>query len=214
MTRTPFLIGISYASRSGKDTAAGALCRDLGFVRAGFADLLKDLALECDPIVTHGPAMVNRTDNTKLSWIVKGGGGWEQAKDTFPEVRRFLENLGTGCRKVFGADFWVDRLLDNVGSDRVVVADVRFLNEAEAIRAKGGKIIKINRPGFAARPFERELEQFDFDEVFENDRGIVDLQADVVAWAKNQIQVAGREPNPEPAPVRVGDFPPEGVLAT
>lgn len=193
-TRTPFLIGISYASRAGKDTAAEALCRDLGFVRVGFADKLKELALACDPIVTHGAAQVNRLDNTKLNWIVKGMGGWEKAKDTYPEVRRFLENLGTGCRDVFGADFWVDQLLAGVDSDRVVVADVRFANEAEAIRAKGGKIIKINRPGFPARPFERELEDYDFDEVFENDRGIVELQATVVAWVKNQIQVAERKP--------------------
>lgn len=193
-TRTPFLIGISYASRAGKDTAAEALCRDLGFVRVGFADRLKELALACDPIVTHGAAQVNRLDNTKLNWIVKGMGGWEKAKDTYPEVRRFLENLGTGCRDVFGADFWVDQLLAGVDSDRVVVADVRFANEAEAIRAKGGKIIKINRPGFPARPFERELEDYDFDEVFENDRGIVELQATVVAWVKNQIQVAERKP--------------------
>lgn len=188
--RPPFIVGIGHKARVGKDTAASALQANLGFVRRGFADPLKALALECDPIVTPGQAMMNKLDNTRLQWILTGVGGWEKAKDSYPEVRKFLQNLGVGARKVFGENFWIDMAFKNLGPEPVVFSDVRFINEAQAIRSQGGVVIDIVRavPPTVAHVSETELDGYDFDEIFINDKGVAELQADVVAWVKNRME--------------------------
>ncbi len=49
---------------------------------------------------------------------------------------------------MFGYDFWVDRTMTGVrGWDNIVFSDVRFPNEAEAIKDLGGCIIEILRKG-------------------------------------------------------------------
>lgn len=186
-----FIVGIGFTTRAGKTTAAEGLARELGFRTIGFADQLKELAVKANPLITTASAMVNKANNNKLGWLLSGLGGWEQVKDTYPEARVFLENLGKGGRDVFGDDFWVEQVLRKVDAsdhDRWVIADVRYRNEADAIRARGGVVIRLDRPGFSPRDFERDMEGYDFDEVFDNDKGIVDLQADVVAWVKNRLE--------------------------
>jgi hypothetical protein len=117
---------------------------------------------------------------------VVAGLGWEGAKNSYPEVRRFLQNLGLGARTVFGDDFWVDRALTLAVKDgNVVFPDVRFENEADAIRSAGGKVIRIDRPGHVATGHVSEtgLVGYDFDKVFDNGGSIQDLQTAVVFWA-------------------------------
>lgn len=188
-TSNSLIVGIGHVARVGKDTAATALCRDLGFVRYGFADQLKELALAADPLVTPAVKVINTGNgHGHLAWVTAGLGGWEAAKDSYPEVRRFLQRLGLGARQVFGEDFWIDRLLEKAGTDeRVVIPDVRFRNEAEAIRARGGVLIRINRPGHVAAGHvsETDLVDFDWDEEFANDRSVAELQQDIVAYVKN-----------------------------
>ena len=189
-----FIVGIGHVSRTGKDTAAEALCRDLGFVRRGFADQLKELAFVADPLVTSATRTVNTNiGHGRLAWVVKSMGGWEAAKDTYPEVRVFLQNLGDGGRRVFGNDFWVDRLLESLGDEpKVVIPDVRYRSEADKIQALGGVVVRINRPGRDAKGHISETELTNWtgwDEEFENRRGIAELQADVVGWVKNQLQL-------------------------
>ncbi len=49
-------------------------------------------------------------------------------------------------------DTWIDYLLkSNHGLDVLVIPDVRFPNEVEAIRALGGTLIKVVRPGYGPR---------------------------------------------------------------
>lgn len=69
--------------------------------------------------------------------------------------RQFLRNYGTEAhRDVFGYDFWVDALFkeyDSVVDDKpnapdvLVIPDVRFDNEAEAIRRRDGFVWEIHR---------------------------------------------------------------------
>ncbi|WP_148083919.1 hypothetical protein [Streptomyces sp. 840.1] len=103
-----------------------------------FADPLKESALRLDPIVgaegtSHG-ALPNR-----LSDVVKRY-GWDRAKNSYPVVRRTLQNLGETVR-ADDADFWLRMALDKVATaDRwslpVVVSDVRYANEADALRTR------------------------------------------------------------------------------
>lgn len=195
MTTKPFIIGIGHVQRVGKDVAASALQRELGFTRYGFADQLKELSMAADPMVTATTRNVNvQIGHGKLSWVV-GGMGWEGAKDTYPEVRRFLQNLGSGARATFGEDFWVDQLfakINRMNSARIVIPDVRYVNEVAAIKNAGGYVIRVNRPGAKAFGHESETELMNFtgwDEEFDNDREIDYLEKNVVSYVKNLIDV-------------------------
>lgn len=182
------IVGIGHVARVGKDVAASALSRDLGFRQRAFADKLRELALAADPLVSTQTQTANiGIGRGRLSWAVSGM-TWEGAKDVYPEVRRFLQELGVGARKTFGEDFWVDMAFTGVGkNDDVVFSDVRFLNEAEAIKKRGGYLIRVDRPG--RRPeghiSETALVDFDgWDEVIVNDGSVQDLEAKVVTLVK------------------------------
>jgi dephospho-CoA kinase len=59
-------------------------------------------------------------------------------------MRELMQNFGTELRRAENKDYWVERWLDSVqGKNRVVVDDVRFLNEAEAVKKNGGIIIRV-----------------------------------------------------------------------
>jgi hypothetical protein len=181
------IVGLGHVARVGKDVAAAALSRDLGYRRIAFADKLRELALAADPIVTGATQTANiGIGRGRLSWVVQGI-GWEEAKEIYPEVRKFLQDLGLGARKTFGEDFWVERALHNVSGD-VVVSDVRFHNEAEAIRDRGGFLIRIDRPGRHAEGHvsETALAGFEgWDAVIVNDGTVQDLEMRVVQVVKD-----------------------------
>ena len=177
-------VGLGHVARAGKSTAAHALVRDLNFTCIGFADALKELALEADPIIQGGAKVNVNIGHGRLRHIVHGMGGWDRSKDDFPEVRTFLQNLGLGARKVFGETFWVDRLIERASRfQRVVIPDVRFQNEADAIQAAGGIVIRIDRPGYVARGHVSETELADWegwDHVIGNSSDVIELERRIV----------------------------------
>lgn len=65
------------------------------------------------------------------------------------EIRSLLQWWGTEYRREQDPDYWVkkgvERLgeFDAIGIDLVVVTDVRFENEAKAIRALGGIVVEV-----------------------------------------------------------------------
>lgn len=86
--------------------------------------------------------------------------------------RWFLQRLGTdGCRAVFGANFWCEQTLRQIARVQpplAVIEDVRFMNEAHAIRAAGGLIWRLETPdrqsdADATHASEREWELAPFD---------------------------------------------------
>ena len=148
MTR-PALIGLAGKARAGKDSVAAHLVAHYGFVRYAFADALRDAALALDPIIDntieyHDYASTLRF--LRLSEIVEVD-GWEAAKDN-PEVRRTLQNYGVAIREI-EPDFWVRTAMRKAAEDSrpVVVTDVRFPNEVDAIRTRGGSLVRVIRDG-------------------------------------------------------------------
>ena len=140
-------VGLCGLAGAGKDTAADQLVEHHGFVRIAFAEALKNAAYALDPLVsTDSPG--HQTHHTcRLATLVDLL-GWDNAK-RLPDVRRTLQRMGTEVgREQFGADFWVERAMTRaIGFDRVVFTDLRFGNEAEAVRALGGSVVFIERPG-------------------------------------------------------------------
>lgn len=147
------IVGLHGVAQSGKDTAGSFLITREGFERIAFADVMRNALLALDPLVTvkvtapkwHGGEV---TDYRRLSQLIEER-GWDRAKTEVPEVRQLLQRFGTEAgRMVHGEDVWVDLALAAVKlGGRYVVTDVRFANEAEAIRKLGGEVWRITRPG-------------------------------------------------------------------
>jgi len=79
-----------------------------------------------------------------------------------------------------------------------IITDVRFPNEFDAVKAKGGLVIRVNRPGHGtsmvalanAHPSETALDGHDFDHVIENDGNLEDLKKKVqffLKWNSKQL---------------------------
>ncbi|SCL32953.1 hypothetical protein GA0070616_4598 [Micromonospora nigra] len=139
----PPLVGMMGRARAGKDTVAARLVEAHGFRRYAFADALREAALIADPLVipigTVGMSV-------RLSELVAEV-GWEGAK-AHREVRRTLQQFGIGIRHL-DPHFWVNVVMDEVRhrSQPVVITDVRFPNEADAVEIMGGALWRVVRPG-------------------------------------------------------------------
>lgn len=155
------IIGLAGKIGAGKTTAALDLCDNYGFTRNRFAGPIKDMmrALglteqEIDGDLKNSPCplLCGRTP------------------------RHAMQTLGTEWgRDLIHPDFWVSVWKSRCSSDRIVADDVRFPNEAAAIRAMGGKVIMIKRPikvpadlvDPAGSPFETKTlhasERFEFE---------------------------------------------------
>jgi hypothetical protein len=139
------LVGLTGYAQHGKDTVGARLVDKWGFQRFAFADALKSMALVLNPVVLdyadgEGPM-------PRLAKLVEDI-GWEGAKQ-YPEVRRFLQVLGTeAVRGHLGEQAWVDALhltLMHEAPERAVITDVRFPNEAIYVNDMGGKMARVER---------------------------------------------------------------------
>ena len=68
-------------------------------------------------------------------------------------------------------NFWVELAMKDITTkDKVVISDVRFANEVEAIRRKGGKIIKVMRPGGS---LDQHISEAGIDQIKDYDYGLI-----------------------------------------
>ncbi len=179
---TTTLIGLSGYARSGKDTVAETLAAH-GYKRMAFADPMREALYTLNPNVdVEGYRMT-------LQQAVNGM-GWEALKDLSNELRPLLQRFGTEvCRHLFGQDIWVETAMRQYRyhtkwGESVVFADVRFPNEADAIRKAGGQVWRIERPGVEpanSHSSEHALDLYNFDHVIVNDGTLADLEKKVEA---------------------------------
>jgi len=110
----------------------------------------------------------------------------DSAQLTAVTVRRLLQWWGTEYRRAQDSDYWTKAWGHKVAKydlsrSHVLVDDVRFLNELKVIRAHGGLIVKIERPGFLganSHSSETSLDDFSsWDAVIVND-GTLELYRD------------------------------------
>jgi len=140
------LIGLTGYAETGKDTFADLLVANHGYIKAGFSDAIWNLALEINPRIWLGSVIPVRLRTLSRFY------SYTRCK-RFRGVRRYLQWLGTeAIRRHLGEGTWINTLMDNVRVIResgrsVVVTNVRFPNEAEAIQDAGGIVALVHREG-------------------------------------------------------------------
>lgn len=139
------IIGICGFIGSGKDTIADYLVNLHQYRRESFANSLKDavaLVFGWDRTMLEG--------RTKLSreWREQPDAWWSERLGKEVTPRWVLQQWGTDVlRRGFHDDIWIASLenkLRNIKDD-VVITDCRFPNEIKAIRAAGGRVIRVVR---------------------------------------------------------------------
>lgn len=125
------IIGLTGAARSGKDTAAKIIADKYNYnIRSFAAPIRSFIANLCN------------VDNMNVFDSIKDIPNISLNNKT---PRYAMQTLGTEWgRKMISDTIWVDKCLS--GETNIVITDVRFENEAQAIIKKGGYIIKIIRP--------------------------------------------------------------------
>lgn len=174
------IIGLSGVARSGKDTVADMLVKKRGYVKMSFADPIREALYTLNPNIT-----VENMGVVSLSSAVDGM-GWEILKTYSSDIRPLMQRMGTEVgREMFGEDFWVKQAMRKaVQHELVVFSDVRYPNEADAIRAMGGQIIRIERIGVNAvngHASEHALGAYRFDEEIRNMGTLEDLNLSMEA---------------------------------
>lgn len=131
------IIGICGAAGAGKDAVTVRLVDAHGFRRIAFADPIYEMLA----VLTETPAerlRDRRAKEAEISWLGAS-------------PRRLLQTLGTEWgRRHVADDIWIKIAIRRASQSRLVtIPDVRFANEAEAIRAAGGSVWLVERPGLS-----------------------------------------------------------------
>jgi hypothetical protein len=205
------ILGINGFKTSGKNTAyefVKELLPDKNVQGAGFADKLKITGLKALGFDRPNAELLALADSLKVGanisiFYEEPGTVPSRLYDTSVlhdlTGREFLQNFGQRAREEFGDNFWVDQVLPLAheyddyhsvylanedryeGVDVLCITDLRYPNEADRIKALGGTVWEIIRPGLESdghsseQPLPRDL----VDWTIYNDGSLDDLRLHV-----------------------------------
>jgi hypothetical protein len=188
--KNSYVLGICGHAGAGKDMVADYLVKEFSFVRMAFADPIKEMA----HIYFGVPQdQLQRSDKPQ-------------------NVRWLLQQLGTEIGRTFRADIWTETLCRRIQMSlepRIVVTDVRFPNEAEAlVTGLGADLIQIvrtdnpnNGMNMMQHPSETSIEKIPpvlFHCAFLNVEGKQnDLLHSVAMRVKGQLECHNSQKTPE-----------------
>ena len=178
------IVGVGHKSRQGKDTFASFLMtylrmntKNKKIVKMGFADPLKSI---CHQLY-----------------------GWAGLKpkehyDRFEDERKIeLPLIGKtpvqiwidvgNHMRIYDKDVWMRALMKGTVADVLIVTDVRYENEAQAIFDHNGFVVKINRPGFPGLDSitDNALNNYTrWTEIIENDGDLSSLNDKTIKFAE------------------------------
>lgn len=129
---TMLLIGIAGGKRSGKTLLANLLAERYGLLHTSFAAPIRELTAN---LLGGTVEQLEVEKESPIAWL----------NGVTP--RHIMQTLGTEWgRMLIAPDIWVRVCMRRVaGAGRAVISDVRFPNEAKAIRAAGGHVIRLHR---------------------------------------------------------------------
>lgn len=150
------LIGLHGKARSGKTTVAMHLVDVYGFSEMSFAYPLKSLVMDLFDMSEDQVYDEDLKEKIDLRYGMS--------------PRRMLQYLGTDVFRLIYPNIWTDYLIRSYRKNeskksKLVVSDVRFKNEKEAIEKEGGYVWRIVRrenpgpsSGFQGHPSECDLD--------------------------------------------------------
>ena len=212
MRNAPLIFGIVGKKRSGKDSVAKALSFS-GVQRIAFADELKRHAMELWDLSfeqVYGDDLKEVVDER---WGVSPRHflqvfGTEVCRNAHVDTwtRKTLHLIDTAFRggpvllpdlkhrefRKFrfnhqSARIWAGETL---GGDVWSIPDVRFRNEAQVVKDRGGYVIKVIRPGLVSddtHQSEVEVDLIEADHTIVNDGAMADLEAKVSDLARRVL---------------------------
>jgi len=138
------IIGVIGFIGSGKGTAADILVKKHGFTKISFADTVKDATAAI--FGWQRPLLEGDTDESR-AWRETKDEWWSEKFGYDISPRLALQMMGTEAgRNVFHQDLWIYALERKMAMyPNVVIADVRFPNEIDFIKSKGGFIVRVTR---------------------------------------------------------------------
>jgi len=171
------IFGLTGKSGAGKDTAADILCDEFGFTRIAFADKLKDAARE---IFGFSTRQLHGADRDVIDAY------WGCAPSTVLQILGFecVRNGFAGTQ--IGEDVWIKAAFRDMEPGKsYVFTDVRYENEASAIKSMGGNILRITRSRRVStrrdHSSETALDAYPCEEIV-NDGTLGDLEEKLRTW--------------------------------
>lgn len=169
------LIVITGGRTEGKSSFAKVLMNDYGYVNVKFADGLKNM------LRTFGLSEAEIEGNLKQHPSKKLCG---------QTPVHAMQTLGTEWgREMIGKDVWVNKWMETVRtqlrfslSTKICCDDLRYLNEAQAVRDCGGMIIRIQRGKNKKKDLhtsETEMMNIKHDLLFNNNKTLTDLSESI-----------------------------------
>lgn len=144
------VIGLSGFAGAGKSTIAEYLVREHGFVRMSFAMALKDIT-----------AIAFGWDRQRLEGATPQDRIWREEPDPFWSERMGKPFTPRYALQFIGTDVFRNHVVNTIWSDliiakirhvtpntNVVIDDVRFVNERQALQTVGAKFLLIRRDTF------------------------------------------------------------------
>ena len=191
------ILAFGYQSRVGKDSCCEAICRS-GLVRefqlsdyakAAFADRLKSVSY--DLFCAHG---------LRQAQFYERGEPGAKLRDVPLEtigktpVEIWIE-VGQKMREVYPA-VWVEAALAwRRSSVLLVITDLRFPNEAAAVKQLGGWCVNVKRPGNPVKGSDRFLDDdYPWDATIHNTGSLEDLEAQAIQMARGYLRASAAEP--------------------
>jgi hypothetical protein len=184
----PLLIGLTGYAGSGKDTVREILEHKHDLDGLAFADPIRDML-----------TALFESCGVKTDWMVER----HLKEEVIPEIgasyRQMAQQLGTEWGRNIHPDFWLKiaaakiTMYTHYESPGVVISDVRFPNEAQWIRAQGGHLWHILRPGIdpvRAHASEALIKDLPYDYVIDNRGSIDDLIGAVeaaIAYTRKEL---------------------------
>ena len=171
------IIAICGRKFSGKSTVANLLHNATGYPVVSFADKLKDITCVLSGCTREQLEDYDFKENELVPDYLRPY-CLNAEKPTF---RAFLQHFGSEVMRGVNDDIWIDCTLSNC-EENVIVSDCRFPNEAKAVKARGGIVIKVVRPDAQAKDShqsETQIDEIEPDYTIWNDTTLENLVANV-----------------------------------
>lgn len=118
-----------------------------------FADPLKVISMQLFGLTEKQCYGTDKDKNSLTNIKVRGMSrvlleDGDLTAETYLTAREFLQYFGTDICRQIKPNVWVDNCINRMlesGTELAIVPDVRFPNEADAIKEAGGKVIRLTR---------------------------------------------------------------------